>query len=77
MTYSPSAYVQISQLTVRPGETLTVWLKVSDEIQYQVELRVRQPNPKQCGIAEIFTKGDQEDYLRPNLTFYEDWEPMP
>lgn len=77
MTYKPSAYVQISELTVRPGETLTVWLKVSDEIQYQVELRVRQPDHNKTGIAEIFTKGDQEDYLRPNLTFFGDWEPMP
>lgn len=72
----PTAYV--STVTVKPGEALTVWLRVREHplLQYKVELRVREQGPNQTPIAEIFTRGDEEDYLCPHMTF-DEWEPMP
>ena len=77
MSRAPTVHVPVNQIVVRPGETLTVFLRVSDKIQYQVELRVREPLAfgHVTPIAEIFSH-DEEDHLRPHLTF-EEWEPMP
>lgn len=77
MTTNPSFYAQVPQIIVKPGEVLTVYLRVSESplIQYQVELRVRENDPGKLPIAEIFTNGE-DMCLRPYLNFNV-WEPMP
>ena len=68
---NPRVFAEVPVITVKAGETLTVWLRVKDHPlhQEQVELRV-QPD----GTPEIFTNQDQDS--SPNLLDFDKWTIM-
>lgn len=77
MTKSPSTYVNVDNIRVLPGESLTVWLVVSEYPlhQIQVELNSRMDYKRldsehgAIGIPSIYTHLN-----RVSVRDFEDWK---
>ena len=69
-TFNPIAHLEVPVITIKRGETMTVWMRISDHPlqQEQVELRV-----KRDGTPEIFSRKDLDS--SPNLMDFKDWGP--